>query len=312
MKSKLFLLGYLVAVFELMSMSRAQDFLTNGLVAYYPFNGNAIDESGNGNDGRVMGAVLATDRFGNPNSCYSFDGTAAYIKAFADSLPSLRKTISLWFYESAPQTIGAGLVNYGGGNCGTSFLFDLGPSSVSVGYHCNFGGDAGFILSQPPTNVWTHLAVTVSESRLAFFVNGASVYSVNQAIVPTSVQGTMLSLGASVYANGIAPYVDVNVGYFKGKLDEIRIYNRALTDAEISELYAINTHLLNTLSVRVKTVQVDMFVTPGKQYQLESSKIVPNAQWTPVGAPFKATSTLISQDFDVSETGMYFRYHEVP
>ena len=48
--------------------------LNDGLVAYYPFNGNANDESGNGNDGTVNGATLADDRFGNPGSAYYFDG----------------------------------------------------------------------------------------------------------------------------------------------------------------------------------------------------------------------------------------------
>ncbi len=46
----------------------------NGLVAYYPFNGNADDASGNGNHGTVHGATLTEDRFGNPNSAYYFDG----------------------------------------------------------------------------------------------------------------------------------------------------------------------------------------------------------------------------------------------
>jgi hypothetical protein len=51
-------------------------FLTTGLVAYYPFNGNANDETGNGNGGTPIGATLATDRFGNANRAYSFDGNS--------------------------------------------------------------------------------------------------------------------------------------------------------------------------------------------------------------------------------------------
>ena len=53
--------------------------LSDGLVAHYSFSGNADDESGNGNDGTVFGATLTTDRFGNPNSAYSFDGINDYI-----------------------------------------------------------------------------------------------------------------------------------------------------------------------------------------------------------------------------------------
>ena len=49
------------------------EFLEKGLVAYYPFNGNAEDESGNGHDGMVNGPILSNDRNGNPNSAYFFD-----------------------------------------------------------------------------------------------------------------------------------------------------------------------------------------------------------------------------------------------
>ena len=52
---------------------------SNGLVGYWPFNGNANDQSGNGNNGVVNGVSLTTDRFGNTNSAYSFDGNSNYI-----------------------------------------------------------------------------------------------------------------------------------------------------------------------------------------------------------------------------------------
>ena len=53
---------------------------SNGLVGYWPFNGNANDESGNGNNGIVNGASLTPDRIGNPNSAYSFNGVNNWIK----------------------------------------------------------------------------------------------------------------------------------------------------------------------------------------------------------------------------------------
>ena len=72
---------------------------TNGLVAYYPFSGNANDSSGNGNNGTVYGATLTTDRFGNANSAYSFDGVSNYINIANSILPSTSTSlsISLWF-----------------------------------------------------------------------------------------------------------------------------------------------------------------------------------------------------------------------
>ena len=71
---------------------------TNGLVGYWPFNGNANDESGNGNNGTVNGATLTTDRFGNSNSAYSFDGINDYIGTNLSGITGQNsRTISFWF-----------------------------------------------------------------------------------------------------------------------------------------------------------------------------------------------------------------------
>jgi len=67
----LFILGTGLAV-----SGHSQSFLTNGLVAYYPFNGDASDASGNGNNGTVYGATLIPDRFGQPSQAYQFNGNS--------------------------------------------------------------------------------------------------------------------------------------------------------------------------------------------------------------------------------------------
>jgi len=77
--------------------------LSDGLVAYYPFNGNANDESGNGNHGTVNGATLTEDLFENAESAYSFDGTNSFIEVM--DTPALRLnntdfTVSAWVYET--------------------------------------------------------------------------------------------------------------------------------------------------------------------------------------------------------------------
>src|ERR1035438_4602332 len=65
----------------------SQSFLTNGLVAYYPFNGNANDESGYRNNLVVNGATLANDRFGNANCAYYFDGQTAFLIGLVTNIP---------------------------------------------------------------------------------------------------------------------------------------------------------------------------------------------------------------------------------
>ena len=84
--------------FGTLSVSLQAQIPTDSLVAYYPFNGNANDESGNGNDGVVNGATLTTDRFGNVNSAYSFDGVDDWINAPNSGLPDAdeSRTLTAW------------------------------------------------------------------------------------------------------------------------------------------------------------------------------------------------------------------------
>ncbi|MEJ6801976.1 MAG: hypothetical protein QNK77_12425, partial [Crocinitomicaceae bacterium] len=73
---------------------------TNGLVGWWGFNGNANDESGNGNNGTVNGATLTTDRFGNPNSAYDFDGVDDFIEVLDTpelSFGSDNFSVAIWF-----------------------------------------------------------------------------------------------------------------------------------------------------------------------------------------------------------------------
>ena len=85
MKTTFFFSRLLLITFALALSTRGQSFLTNGLVLYYPFNGNANDASGHGNNGTVQGATLATNRFGVPNNAYSFNGSSSLIQ-FSDSV----------------------------------------------------------------------------------------------------------------------------------------------------------------------------------------------------------------------------------
>jgi hypothetical protein len=86
---KLIIQGWLVILAFLPSKLMAQ-IPTNGLVAFYPFNGNAKDESGNNNDGDVLGSSLAPDRCSSPDSAYLFNGTDNYI--LIQNSPSLNFT----------------------------------------------------------------------------------------------------------------------------------------------------------------------------------------------------------------------------
>lgn len=212
--------------------------MDDGLVAYYPFNGNANDESGNGNNGTVNGATLTEDRFGNDDSAYSFGGDD-YIEADASSLPTAERTVSLWF-KTDMVTNEPNLVGYGGdGGCGTSWLMGInhwGNNTFSITSHCGYD-TLEYYYSEEPIAMWFHYVITTDSNGTKIFVNGEEKESNSNFIDGTSVIGASLALGVAVNELGQAPYTDGNVGYFIGSMDDVRIYNRALSEDEIQELF---------------------------------------------------------------------------
>jgi hypothetical protein len=226
-------LGLIVVNFMFISIASAD--ITTGLVAYYPFNGNANDESGNGNNGTVYGATLSTDRFGNPNSAYYFDGINDYIKASANNLPNGERTVSLWFnapiVSNNPVFLGYG----GSSTCGTSWFMGVGPYYF-VTSHCDVNL-LKYYYPQEPIGAWYHYVVTTGSNWTKIYINGVEKASNTTFINNTVVTGTDLSIGVDVNTQGFAPYTDPNVGYFVGSMDDVRIYNRALSDTDIQELY---------------------------------------------------------------------------
>ena len=214
---------------------------TQTLVAYYPFNGNPNDESGNGRNPTYVGASLTTDRFGNANRAYAFSGAAnGHIEYAANGLPAANRTISLWFYTSDVGNR-PGLFGYGGnGSCGTTFFMALnlsGSGQYNAQGHCGYN-PASYTYPSEPVNQWYHWVMTINGSSQKIYINGVLSSPYGPFTYNTSADpGTELSFGVIPHTNGLAPYTDANVGYFNGKLDDIRIYDAALSDAQVLQLY---------------------------------------------------------------------------
>ncbi len=195
--------------------------LTDGLVAYYPFNGNANDESGNSHNGTVNGASLTTDRFGETGKAYSLNGVNNFISLgswfnFNDF------TVSIWV-EADVQAGHAALLD--NGHSGSyNWVCQAITQFASNGYE--FGGVPTFYL---PTGSWAHLVLQSSGTTKKVFVNGQlageASASINYALTP--------NLNFGYWAHD-------NARYWKGLLDNIRIYNRALSETEINTLYHEN------------------------------------------------------------------------
>lgn len=205
---------------------------TNGLVAWYPFNGNANDASGNGNNGTVYGATLTADRFGNLNSAYSLDGINNYIELQGISIVG-DFSFSGWIY----------LRSY---NLSCAF-FNLGNAGDTDGVNLNFTNlntpslhaqiwdgttytNANLFCSTTtiPLNSWTNITITLSGSNFSFYINGSLVNVITSSNIPGNINRLLQYIGKPTH-NG-----NENTN---GIFDDIRFYNRALNQSEITAIY---------------------------------------------------------------------------
>jgi hypothetical protein len=246
---------------------------TNGLVGWWPFNGNANDESGNGNNGSVTGATLTTDRFGNVNSSYNFNvgnwtwganGDFIYIP-YNPTFNFSEFTVSAWVnLASDGSTLGPqGLTvinrfEYGYNNPnGESWGLSIGHGSSADGALV-YGGVVEQSPSPAPTsscsstqtisiNEWKNILMSYSQSTLKIYIDGIIACSTTDpSIILNTIGNSGISIGLSVQANG-------HWGPYDGKIDDIAIWNRALTQQEITDLYnATNLGMDNLLGEDLK------------------------------------------------------------
>lgn len=209
--------------------------MTSGLVAHYPFSGDASDATGGGRDGLITGATLTTDRFGSTNSAYHFDGDGDFIGADADGLPSGERTAALWFRADSLATLPV-MMGYGAG-CDGSWFLGLNGANVPGFYaatHC-----AAYWVRfdcAPQTGVWTHFAAVADAGGSRLYLNGELVAQNPNPAPSIATAGAQFGIGVASSTSGTVPYTDGNIGYFAGDIDDVRIYDRALSAGELQTL----------------------------------------------------------------------------
>jgi hypothetical protein len=206
---------------------------TNGIAGWWPFNGNANDESGNNNHGIVNGATLSTDRFGQTNKAYNFNGLTSYIEIPNASNLQLTNNYSIsgWFNANVfflSSTNDRRLISkvqptgwYGG------YEIFIGGNTNDIAHTGNVGGN-NFVVGSSGYNInnWYMFTVTYEGTTQNLYMNGVLV---NSQPNTGSLQTSTLPL--------LFGKIGGNSGYFDGELDDIGIWNRALTSAEITALY---------------------------------------------------------------------------
>ena len=301
MKNKLLLLAISTVLCAQTLMAQVPSYVpTNGLVGYWPFNGNANDESGNGNNGTVNGATLTTDRFGNVNNAYSFDGSDIIT---ANSIVFSNLTISIWYniYDSSilnptighPPT-GSQLIGQGTQHSPTAYCdYSIGitnwnninqfafEKSITTGdLYKMFYSNASISYSN-----WVNLIYSIDSNNVKVYLNSVLIDTFDTTT--NFIQsGNILSFGGRYVQNATNPICN----NFTGKIDDISIWNRALSQQEITNLYAsvssnecltmvINTGALSTNPVTY-TSTVNIYPNPANdQITIDCGNLANVAGW---------------------------------
>jgi|GEM_PF-1600706 uncharacterized protein (TIGR02145 family) len=269
------------------------------LVASYPFSGNPNDESGNGNNGTENnGVALTTERYGQDNHAYSFDGVDDYI--YVPHSASLNFsgeiTVSAWIYPTRVDIEQQSITSKGGGWNRTGWLLTL--NSDRVRWHLGDGATEGMFDTEKTieANRWTHVVALWKDETMNVYINGVK-------------DNYSASWASGLVANSHDLYIGKtdNVPFqFNGIIDDIKVYSKALTDAEILELYA-NYYPPQIASV-TPTLHMNTITWDNSNYQnISKVKVFRNGSpyaEVPVGGP----GDNFYNDYAVA-SGQLYQYH---
>jgi hypothetical protein len=204
---------------------------TSGLIAWYPFNGNAEDLSGYGRNLTIDGATPGADRFGNARCAYQFNNTIIYTDADL-SLPPGSISYCFWVNVASLPVSASDLISKHSDFSDCEVLIRV-YSDGTYGAEWTIGG-VYYLINLPAAsarlNGWDCICWTFDGQYVRFYLNGSYV---DQVYAPGEIttSSSFFSIGNDV------TYVGVATEYFDGKIDDIRIYNRALSIQEIQQLY---------------------------------------------------------------------------
>lgn len=213
---------------------QGQTFLTNGLVAYYPFNGNARDIVG-GDNGTVVNASIASDRFNVPNTAYDFNRnmSPAITMTGSNLLRGAVNASFAWWFRQSSNIVSSSLVApmfyIGTGNSSQPYI-NVTFWITSLEILGNNGGYKSYDNpSQPFTDGnWHHFACCITSNAVLAYVDGKSLSTWVEMPPP----GTIWQVPQGNISLGYAPS-----DYYDGWLDDVRIYNRELSSDEVAQIY---------------------------------------------------------------------------
>jgi len=281
------------------------DSLTNGLIAYYPFNGDAVDATGNGNNGTVAGAVAAPDRFGATSGAFAFLGNAQSRVTFASAALLLQPPFTCSFW-----------VSFSGGaqdpRIFSEWGWEIGTIGTGVSRPVDFDNNTGSGIydcvssNAYPDGMWHQIVAVRSTNSMVLYVDG-------------QLQGTLPVSDPIVYSSGFGSVWlptaggDAGIGdpydAFGGSVDDLRFYNRALASGEVASLYVQELGMNLTVS-RIPALGLDFKTVGGRNYQLQFSTDL--NFWTNEDAVIQGDGTVWSKGELFGSSNAFWRLQTVP
>ncbi len=225
---KQFLL-YFAIIFSFNLVAQVPSYIPQyGLLSYFPFNGNTNDVSANAANLTNNNAVLTADRFGAANSAYSFNGINQNLINSTPNFtfnPASSFTVSFWYNRNSTSVNGVLIMNATNAAGNFIWIFQAGPTNSQYGTN-----KQQFAWIWAPTtsttSVWTHIVCVYNAGAMTLYKNNVQVATATYT--HTNVTSAVMPL-----------YVGRGVGgdFYNGKMDDIGIWNRALTTCEINDLY---------------------------------------------------------------------------
>ena len=259
--------------FSIISNAQIPNYVpSNGLDGWWPFNGNTNDESGNNNNGTVNGATLTNDRFGNVGQAYGFDGINDNISLnntfFNGSSDVLQLTFSVWIYCTALPVNSSAFISGKEGYWRSKYLFIEPDGSIHFGRtqpNPQTYIDVNSGVNSIQLNSWQNIIITFIGGNLNMYINGDLIAS---SIIPyMSLDYSYLLQGNATNTNLIGAVNPASglSDFFTGKIDDMGMWNRVLTQCEIQDLY---TSQENSTFV---SAGADQTICNGEQVTLSAS-----------------------------------------
>ena len=256
----------------------------NGLLSYYPFNGNGNDLSPFNNHLTNNGATPTADRFGNANAAYDFDGISSFLTRTNPSYTfnsTSTFTVSFWYKRVNTASLGIPIMHATTASGNFVWIFQL--ASLNMQFGTNKQGSAWiWAQSTTTTDVWTHIVMVYNAGQMTLYKD--NVAAATGTFNHTAVSSTTLPL---LIGKGVGG------SHFYGQIDDIGIWNRALSQCEINDLYTSSTTLTGL------SAGPDQYACNGSQITLSATGATTYI-WTPNIVNGSTFSPTISQNYTVT------------